>query len=63
MIHAVTGMRTRGARHMKWRRSGLRLLLLGLYGRFGLSVTKRRAKTPERPLRLIVGPASESGRR
>jgi hypothetical protein len=43
MIHAVTGMRTRGARHMKWRRSGLRLLLLGLYGRFGLSVTSLHA--------------------
>ena len=43
MIHAVTGMRTRGALHMKWRRGELRLLLLGLYGRFGLSATSLHA--------------------
>ncbi|SDH41764.1 hypothetical protein SAMN05444171_7073 [Bradyrhizobium lablabi] len=43
MIHAVTGMRARGGRHMKWLRSGLHLLLLGLYGRFGLSVTSLHA--------------------
>jgi hypothetical protein len=39
MILHDSSLSNRGRRWMKWLRSGLRLLLLGLHGRFGLSMT------------------------
>jgi len=36
--------RTQDQRQMKWLRSGLRLMLAGLYGRFGFSTTADKSR-------------------